>query len=369
MRPNRAWPAHSVRFPGIAGPGRSPTASRPRLILHNVPSLGERAPGTRNQSCRWWSRELGLLRIRDDAADSVDILSTLRDGARELADGGQIGRVGMGRSLDRHLIASAPAGGFSVAPMSRDENRAFDSVIADYRAAAGFKRCTAKLVTLDNAKLSKSLRPSYGLSLAPAATSGVWNVCPWSTPGCRGVCLASAGNGRYDTVTRARSYRTLLLGDHPAAFIARMADEIRALVRKVGPINYRPNIVSDLRWELFCPGLMDIPGVALMDYTKAPTHKRASLPNYRLVGSVSERDDDETIRGKVDHYGSAAVALDLPKGAPLPVALFGRPVVDGDLSDDRTLGSELGVVVGLRFKRPANGATAADSHGFVRAVG
>jgi hypothetical protein len=275
----------------------------------------------------------------------------------------------MTRSLDRHLIASAPAGGFSVAPMSREESRAFDSVIADYRAAAGFKRCAVRLITTDNDKLGKSERPSYGLSLAPAATSGVWNVCPWSTPGCRGVCLASAGNGRYSSVTRARCYRTLLLGDHPAAFIARMADEIRTRVRLDGPINFRPNILADLRWELFCPDLASIPGAAFYDYTKAPTHKRANLENYRLVGSVSERDNDETIRGKVDHYGSAAVALDLPKGAPLPAVMFGRPVVDGDLSDDRTRDSEAGVIVGLRFKRPANGMTAADSHGFVRSVG
>jgi hypothetical protein len=274
----------------------------------------------------------------------------------------------MSKSLDRHLIAMAPAGGFSVDPMSRDESRAFDSVIADYRAAAGFKRCKARLITTDNDKLGKSARPSYGLSLAPAATSGVWNVCPWSTPGCRGVCLASAGNGRYSSVTRARCYRTLLLGDHPAAFIARMADEIRTRVRLDGPVNFRANILSDLRWELFCPDLASIPGVALYDYTKAPTHKRGNLENYRLVGSVSERDDDETIRGKVDHYGSAAVALDLPKGAPLPAVMFGRPVVDGDLSDDRTVAGEAGVIVGLRFKRPANGMTAADSHGFVRSV-
>jgi hypothetical protein len=275
----------------------------------------------------------------------------------------------MGKSLERHLVAAAPAGGFSVEPMTRDENRAFNLVISDYRAAQGFKRCTARLITTDNDKLGKSDRPSYGLSLSPAATSGVWNLCPWSTPGCRGVCLATAGNGRYDTVTRARCYRTLLLADHPAAFVARMADEIRARVRLDGPINFRANIISDLRWELFCPDLFSsIPGAAFYDYTKAPTHKRASLPNYRLVGSVSERDSDETIRGKVDHFGSAAVALDLPKGAPLPAVLFGRPVVDGDLSDDRTMASETRVVVGLRFKRPANGMTAADSHGFVRSV-
>ena len=271
-------------------------------------------------------------------------------------------------SLERHLVAAAPAGGFPVVPMTRDENRAFNLVISDYRAAQGFKRCTARLITTDNDKLGKSDRPSYGLSLSPAATSGLWNLCPWSTPGCRGVCLATAGNGRYDTVTRARRYRTLLLADHPAAFVARMADEIRTRVRLDGPINFRPNIISDLRWELFAGGLMSIDGAALYDYTKAPTHKRASLPNYRLVGSVSERDSDETIRGKVDHFGSAAVALDLPKGAPLPAVLFGRPVVDGDLSDDRTMASETRVVVGLRFKRPANGMTAADSHGFVRAV-
>ena len=150
--------------------------------------------------------------------------------------------------------------------------------------------------------------------------------------------------------------------------MSRLASELRTRVRLDGPINVRPNIVSDLRWELFCPELFSIPGASFYDYTKAPITRRATLPNYRLVGSVSERDDDETIRGKVDHYGSAAVALDLPKGAPLPASLWGRPVVDGDLSDDRTLGKELGVVVGLRFKRPANGMTAADSRGFVRSV-
>ena len=273
--------------------------------------------------------------------------------------------LSMARSLERHLVASGP---FGVEPMTRDENRAFDSVIADYRAAQGFKRCKARLITTDNGKLGKSDRPSYGLSLSPAATSGVWNICPWSTPGCRGVCLASAGIGRYDRVTRARRWRTLLLADHPAAFVARMADEIRTRVRLDGPINFRPNIVSDLRWELFAPGLASIEGAALYDYTKAPTHKRASLSNYRLVGSVSERDDGGTIRGKVDHYGSAAGALDLPKGAPLPASLFGRPVVEGDLSDDRTMAGETGVVVGLRFKRPANGMSAADSRGFVRSV-
>ena len=272
------------------------------------------------------------------------------------------------RSLDRHLVASAPPGGFSVEPMTREASRAFDAVMGDYRAAQGFKRCAAPLITTDNDKLGKSDRPSYGLSLSPAATSGKWNTCPWSTPGCRSVCLSTAGNGRYDSVTRAREWRTRLLADHPAAFLSRLASELRTRVRLDGPINFRPNIVSDQRWELIAPGLMTIPGVTLYDYTKAPTHKRASLPNYRLVGSVSERDSDETIRGTVDHYGSVAVALDLPKGAPLPAVLFGRPVVDGDLSDDRTLGSELGVVVGLRFKRPANGATAADSHGFVRSV-
>ena len=273
------------------------------------------------------------------------------------------------RSLERHLVAAAPSGGFSVEPMTREASRAFDAVIGDYRAAQGFKRCKARLITTDNDKLEKSDQPSYGLSLSPAATSGVWNVCPWSTPGCRGVCLASAGNGRYDSVTRARRWRTLLLADHPAAFVARMADEIRTRVRLDGPINFRPNIVSDLRWELFLDsGFFSIPGAAFYDYTKAPTHKRASLPNYRLVGSVSERDDDETIRGKVDHYGSAAVALDLPKGSTLPAALFGRPVVDGDLSDDRTMAGEVGVIVGLRFKRPANGMSAADSRGFVRSV-
>ena len=268
-------------------------------------------------------------------------------------------------NLSRKLEQSGP---YDTASLSREEARRFNRIMADYRASVGFKATSAKLITVDNDKLGKSDIPSYGLSLAPAGTSGMWNTCGWSTVGCRSVCLSTAGNGRYDSVTLGRLWKTRLLADHPSLFIRRLADEIRARARLDGKINFRPNIVSDLRWERIAPSLFTLSNVSFYDYTKAPSKARVKTDNYKLVGSITERDTLARIRSKVEEYGSAAIVFDTLKGRPLPSTYASVPVVDGDLSDDRTNVTEVGVLIGLRYKFPASGARAVDANGFVRLV-
>ena len=263
----------------------------------------------------------------------------------------------MTRDLARHLTSSAPKGGYGTEPLAPSELREWREIMSAERERYGFKRTWSQLLTTDNDKLGKSTVPSFGLSLASADTSDIWNVCRYSSAGCRSVCLATAGNGRYDNVTRARIYRTALLGAHPALFIRVMAHEIRKLAAKHGEIRFRPNILADLPFEIFAPQLFTIPNVSYYDYTKYPSHKRGTLPNYRLVGSVHEKHTDSQIWGMVNDYGSAAVVFDTLRGKPLPATYLSVPVVDGDKSDDRTIASETGVIIGLRAKGQAIGAT------------
>lgn len=270
----------------------------------------------------------------------------------------------MTRDLARHLTTSAPTGGYGIEPLAPSELREWREIMSAERARYGFKRVHVDLLTTDNDKLGKSTVPSFGLSLAPADTSGVWQVCRYSSPGCRSVCLATAGNGRYDSVTRARQYRTALLGAHPALFIRVMAHEIRNLAAKHGEIRFRANVISDLPWELFAPELFslrfdngDAVPVKMYDYTKYPSSKRGTIPNYRLVGSVHEKHTDSQIWGMVNDYGSAAVVFSTLRGTPLPTSYLGVRLVDGDKSDDRTMASETGVIIGLRAKGQAIGAT------------
>jgi hypothetical protein len=72
---------------------------------------------------------------------------------------------------------------------------------------------------------------------------------------------------------------------------------------------------------------------------------------------VHEKHSDSQIRGMVKDYGSAAVVFDTLRGASLPSTYIGITVADGDKSDDRTMASETGVIIGLRAKGQAIGAT------------
>lgn len=239
-------------------------------------------------------------------------------------------------------------------------------VWAEYRRARGYAGDAAVLSPPEaNAKMAKGSTRIYGLSLAPADMSGAWDACQWRTPGCTAVCvLATAGKGPMASVRKARVTRTTFAGEYPREFVTLVLGELRRAAAK-GPIGFRPNVASDLRWERFAPYVLNVPGVTVYDYTKAPLRHRSDVPEgYRLTFSVSER--DASVAEALEYLragGNAAVVFDTVKGHALPATWQGFPVIDGDLTDYR-LSDPTSAVVGLRAKGSArNGG---DSTGFVR---
>ena len=234
-----------------------------------------------------------------------------------------------------------------------------------YRQRLGFKSATALLTAPDSQpKTGKNAIPTYVLHLAPAGASGV-DTCAFKTAGCEAACLNTAGRGRFDAVQRGRAVKTRFLAEHPRQFLAVLAAEIEAAVKRHGgQALFRLNGTSDLRWERFAPWLFDIEGAEFYDYTKYP--KRPNLPsNYVLSYSVSERNDDEDVLRKLDHFGHVSVVVDTPAPSgggvklPLPTTYLGREACDGDETDDWR--DRPGVVL-LRVKGDGVG----DESGFVR---
>jgi len=274
-------------------------------------------------------------------------------------------------SMERHLVAMAPVGGFSTAPLSIAERDTFRTAMIAARVAVGFCPLHTVLLTPPSAnpKLGKS--GTYGLSLAAASLSGSWNVCRYSTSGCRGVCLESAGKGSLDSVQRGRIWKTRLLGSHPELFVRALADELRGVLarrpldtlgRRYGRVPVRLNVLSDLPWELFAPALFTDPTLRACqwyDYSKNPS--RVPPANYHLTFSASERTTD--LVAAAGHYGTVAVVFSTRRGAPLPASWDGLAVHDGDVSDSRWKDSA--GIVGLRAKGLARGD---DGGGFVRMV-
>lgn len=254
------------------------------------------------------------------------------------------------------------AGPFEPAAMPVAEAKAVAT--AYYVGEHGYRKAPPLLTAPERQfKLGKSARPAYGLSLAPADASG-YNVCQWSTPNCRAVCvLTTAGNARYQSVKDGRALKTRFLAEHPQAFVTLLHWELERAAEKRGGIDFRPNVASDLRWEHIAPALLEIPNVRVYDYTKAPAGHRAPTDNYRLVFSVSERAKSE--REALEYLASghnAAVVFATLRGHALPETWQGFDVIDADTSDSR-IDDPAGVVVGLRAKGAAIGNMAG---GFVK---
>lgn len=204
------------------------------------------------------------------------------------------------------------------------------------------------------------------LYLAPAKLSG-YNVCPWSTPGCRKTCLNTAGKGAMNHVQLARIRKTMLFKEDPSKFLDALGRDIIKLKRiakkrKLTPC-VRLNGTSDISWELHLE--MKEYDIQFYDYTKNPNRMRMFLDpkavwpsNYHLTFSLSE---NKTIAlGGIIGVGNIAVVFDTKKGKPLPTTDMSIDVLDGDLSDLRFLDPP-GHIIGLRAK----GKARKDTSGFV----
>lgn len=278
----------------------------------------------------------------------------------------------MSTDLVRHLSRFDLS---EAAVMAVDLRSARASMIP-FRVAEGFIPATVKLLTHpdENLKLSHSSSSAvagYGLSLAPASLAG-WNVCRYSTAGCRASCLNTSGKGAFPMQQRARVWKTKWLAADPVSFLRVLVAEIDAI--KVGAweaagltVSFRFNVLSDLPWETLAPWLVArvrARGIALYDYTKWPTARRSGVDGYVLCQSAHEKSTARAIAA-APH---PVVVVDVKRGHALPETYLGRPVVDGDLSDAR-FQDPAGSVVLLRFKSvTTTSRAAAVASGFVKSV-
>jgi len=282
--------------------------------------------------------------------------------------------TGRARNLTRELESAGP---FDPDAMTPADAR---KVLRKAYAELGFKGLP-RLLTLPESqhKLGMSERRAVGLSLAPADMSATvakglgwmadgFDVCTWRTPACTAACvLATAGKSVFPSVKRGRAAKTIVLARHPQAFITQLADELRRQVEAFGPIDFRPNVASDLRWERIAPKLFDLAGVRVYDYTKAPRAQRdlGQSAYDKLVFSLSDaRHSEAEALEWLRSGGNVAVVFDTKKGHALPSTFAGFAVVDADTSDSR-VDDPAGVVVGLRAKGAARGK-AGTADGFIR---
>jgi hypothetical protein len=213
--------------------------------------------------------------------------------------------------------------------------------------------------------------------LTPADVSGIANLCPFASPGCKSACLNTSGRGdprMGSAVQQARLTRTAFWQYQRGDYWKLLIKEIDGLLRKAkrsGAIPVvRLNGTSDIVWErtpVVIDGVEVAPNIMTMfhriqwyDYTKWPYDKRNVLPdNYTLTFSRSENNHDEAMHN-LENGRNVSVVFSTKKNETLPQTWNGYPVIDADLTDLRFL-DDTPVVCGLRAK----GYGKKDTTGFV----
>lgn len=226
--------------------------------------------------------------------------------------------------------------------VTKESIKAAKKTYSDFRVAEGFAAGSPWLLTPPgaNLKMSKGDIMNYGLSLSPERVSGVANLCPYSTPGCRHLCINTSGNGNYPAVQSGRITKTKFLIDHSAAFLTLLKNEIGLVKEKAAKdgkdIAVRLNVFSDIVWEKAVPWIFEAHSdVQFYDYTKDYTRFENELPsNYHLTLSASERYSDNQVKKFIDSGINVAIVADKVDGE-VPAKWYGRNVHDGDITDYR----------------------------------
>lgn len=264
-----------------------------------------------------------------------------------------------------------------------------------------------------NAKLVKrGERPIVvmGISLAPADASGN-QVCVFSTPECRALCLFGAGQGAIGVGNKphdrwrvkrfgelyapelrygggpemARIIKTIWLFEEPVGFLLQLSSDILAFIAYAQQHGFVPalrmNVLSDIRWEnipfpdlrrgVWAENVMSaFPEVQFYDYTKDPGRDLERLPpNYHITFSLAETRASQRHAQEMLRRGlNVTVVFDVTAGHPLPATFWGLPVIDGDKTDLRFLDPSPSIV-GLRFKNVKNTSMQArEKYGFIQDV-
>jgi len=236
-----------------------------------------------------------------------------------------------------------------------------------FRQSNGFGSY-ANLLTLPSVqhKLKKSKIYTVGLTIQHADVSGV-ETCAWRGH-CTSVCVLDNGNGRYNSVQKARNVKTQFLAQQPEHFLRILGAEIKKHSREQDVVLVRLNVNSDLRWYNILTSLANnqagMDNVYVYDYTKNPavlTGNGMVGTRYRIVYSVNESSDMDKVISFIQNGGTAAIVTNRHKTQKTLDSYMGIPLIDGDTSDDRY--NESGVWVDLAAKGKAR--TMGDV-GFVR---
>lgn len=288
---------------------------------------------------------------------------------------------------------------FELGLMHGLESDAFRGIVANarreyanYRKARGYAS-HAEMLTRPDAqpKLGKGERYALGLMLTPARSleymaaglSRPVNACPRASAGCERACLATSGHGAFTATQKARQVRHGFTLSHPYSAGVLIGAETARAVRKYGRdgVTLRLNVLTDYRWEFIAPRalarLEDL-GVRVYDYTAWAPKDRKPVHGYALTYSAKESHALAYLEGLLLDGHNVAVPVRIGKREPMPEwgalesprdrysILF--PVIDGDLTDDRTTDPRAdamgtGYVIALR---PKGRAGKADASGFIR---
>ena len=193
-----------------------------------------------------------------------------------------------------------------------------------------------------------------GLTLTPA-TFGPATTCQ-NFRHCADLCVLTHGRGAFESVRNARAARVAALSAHPEDMAVLLAHDVDRLNRRYGGTGYalRLNVASDIAWEAAAPWLVRravAGGAVVYDYTKRWTREAEPVDGYRLTYSAAGHSVPRIVE-RVESGRNVAVVFTTAKGDALPTSWHGVPVIDGDISDVRSLDPS-GVIVGLRAKGKA----------------
>lgn len=235
--------------------------------------------------------------------------------------------------------------------------------------------------SLDSPKAIKARAYGYMNAInymAPAETAGVGDMCPWSSAGCRALCLGEhsgqASMVSRDTGTNAcresRKEKTRMFMRDRARFMKELDAGVARAARKAQreglKLCVRLNGATDLNW---IATIKRYPHIQFVDYTKsvdrAVAHAQGKLPkNYHVTFSRSESNWDDCVR-VLTAGGNVAVVF----AGEFPALYRGWTVIDGDKSDLRHLdhsGNERRSLIvalspkGNKAKRDASGFVVRD---------
>lgn len=229
------------------------------------------------------------------------------------------------------------------------------------------------LLTTANAKTSKGEDLGYLtgiLYLLPSNKSGLINVCPMASKGCKQSCLESAGRGKFNSVKKARMAKTALFANDMEYFMQSLVYSVHSVIRQAKRKSLIPcirlNGTSDIRYETIRnnkgQNIFEMfPDVQFYDYTPDFTRTDAFLgkwKNYHLTFSRKESRANHVQAERLLALGVnvAAVYMDVDK-----ILQTNAKAVNGDFHDLRFLNPNNGSIIALKAKGDAK----KDLSGFV----